>query len=55
MKWCYNERHHGKGSIDGIRRAIKTKGFTDAMSGKIQVAGAKSLVIYADDAAKDVK
>lgn len=25
------------------------------MSGKIQVAGAKSLVIYADDAAKDVK
>ena len=48
VEWCYNERHHGKGPMDGIGGTIKNKVFRDVKSGKIHINGAKSFAEHAD-------
>ena len=47
VEWCYNERHHDKGPIDGIRGTIKNKVFHDVNSGKVHIEDAKSSAEYA--------
>ena len=48
VKWCYNERLHGKGPMDGIGSTIKNKGFRDVKSGKVHIKDVKSFADYAD-------
>ena len=45
VEWCYNERHHGKGAMDGVGGAIiKNKVYRDVKSGKVHTKDAKSFV-----------
>ena len=55
VKWCYNERPHGKGPMDGIGSTIKNKGFRDVKSGKVHIKDAKFFADYADLAIDNFK
>ena len=55
VEWCYNERHHGKGAMDGVERAIKNKVYRDVRSGKVHIKGAKSFAEYADITIRNIK
>ena len=41
LTWCYNERHHGKGPMDGIGRTLKNCVYRDVMSGKYVIDNPK--------------
>ena len=55
MTWCYNEPHHGKSPMDGVRGTIKNKVFRDVKSRKTQITDAESFVKYADNAINGIK
>ena len=55
MTWCYNERHHGKSPMDGVRGTIKNKIFRDVKSRKTQITDAESFAKYADNAINGIK
>jgi len=48
VEWFYNERHHGKGPMDGVGGTIKNKVFRDVKSGKVHIKDAMSFAEYAD-------
>ena len=48
MSGFYNERHHGKGPIDGAGGAVKNVVFRDATSGKCTINLPKEFTEYAD-------
>ena len=48
VNWYYNERHHGKGPIDGIGGTIKNKVYRDVMSNKCLIKNAKDFAEYAN-------
>ena len=48
VNWYYNERHHGKGPIDGIGGPIKNKVYRDVMSNKCLIKNAKDFAEYAN-------
>ena len=52
LTWCYNERHHGKGPMDGIGGTIKNCVYRDVMSGKCVINTPKE---FADHVEKSVK
>ena len=37
LTWCYNERHHGKGPMDGVGGTVKNVVFRKAKSGQIVI------------------
>ena len=45
--WCYNERHHGKGPMDGCRGDNKV--FRDVKSGETQTTDAESFAKYTNN------
>lgn len=54
ITWCYNERHHGKGPMDGLGGTIKNKVFRDVKSGKVRILDAKSFSDYANSAIENI-
>ena len=48
VNWYYNERHHGKGSMDGIGGTIKNNVYWDVMSNKCLIKNAKDFAEYAN-------
>ena len=48
VNWYYNERHHGKGPMDGIGGTIKNKVYRDVMSKKYLITNAKDFAEYAN-------
>ena len=48
MSGFYNERHHGKGPIDGAGGAVKNVVFRDATSEKYTINLPKEFTEYAD-------
>ena len=55
MTWRYNERHHGKGPMDGVGETIKNEVFRDFKSGKTQITDAESVAKYADNTINGIK
>ena len=55
VEWCYNERHQGKGAMDGVGRAIKNKVYRNVKSRRIHIKGAKSFAEYADITIRNIK
>ena len=55
VTWCYNERHHRKGPMDGIGGTIKNNVFQDVKSGKTQITDAESFAKYADNTINGIK
>ena len=55
VTWCYNERHHGKGPMDGIGGTVKNKVFRDVKSGKVKITCAESFAEYADKAVNGIR
>ena len=57
--WYYNERHHGKGPMDGIGGTIKHRVFRDVKSEKVNIRNAEhsfiSFASYADTILKGIK
>ena len=47
VNWYYNERHHGKGPMNGIGGTIKNKVYQDVMSNKCLIKNVKDFVEYA--------
>ena len=52
ITWCYNERYHGKGSINGIRGTFKNCVNRDVIPGKCVI---DTPTQFAEDAHKTVK
>ena len=52
--WCYNERYHGKGSMDGIGRTLKNCVYRDVMPEKYVIGTSKLFVEHADTAVKGI-
>ena len=50
--WCYNERHHGKGPMDGIGGTLKNSIYRDVMSGKCVIETPKQFAEYAEKSIK---
>ena len=48
VNWYYNEKHHGKGSMDGIGGTIKNKLYRNVMSNKCLIKNAKDFAEYAN-------
>ena len=48
MYWFYNERHHGKGPMDGVGGTANNVVFRDAMPGKCRINSPKELADYGD-------
>ena len=46
--WYYNEKHHGKGSMDGIAGTIKHQVFRDVKFEKVSVKNAEHFASYGD-------
>jgi len=55
VNWFYNERHHGKGPMDGVGGTMKNKVFRDVKSGKVQINDAESFAEYADNTINGIK
>ena len=55
IAWFYNERHHGKGPMDGVGGTLKNKVFRDVKSGKIQITSAESFANYAEATIDGIK
>ena len=54
VKWYYNERHHGKGPMDGIGGTVKNMVFQHVKSKKCVIEGAKDFAQYADSIIKGI-
>ena len=52
--WHYNERHHGKVSIDGVGGTLKNIIFRDVMSGKCFIQNAEEFSNYANTVANGI-
>ena len=52
--WCYNERHQGKGPIDGNAGTLKNCVYCDAMFGKSVIDTSKPVVEHAEKAVKGI-
>ena len=54
LAWCYNEKHHGKGPMDGIGGFLKNSIYRDVMSGKCVIDTPKQFAEYAESAVKGI-
>jgi len=54
ITWCYNERHHGKGPMDGIGGTLKNCVYRDTMSGKCFINTPMEFAEYADKTVKGI-
>ena len=54
LSWFYNERHHGKGSMDEIVGTLKNAVYRDVKSGKAIINDPKELTEYADKTIKGI-
>lgn len=52
LTWCYNERHHGKGPMDGVGGTLKNSIYRDVMSGKCVIDTPKQFADYAQQSIK---
>ena len=52
--WYYNERHHGKGPMDGVGGTIKHWVFRDVKTGKVVIKDAKHFSTYAGSTLKGI-
>ena len=50
LTWHYNERHHGKGPMDGIGGSLKNIVFRAVKSGKVVISTPEEFAHYADSA-----
>ena len=48
IQWYYNERHHGKGPMDGLGRTVKNIIFQQVKSKTCVINGAKDFAEYAN-------
>ena len=48
LNWYYNERHHGKGSMDDVGGTLKNRIFRDVMSEKCLIQNAEEFSNYAN-------
>ena len=48
VNWYYNERHHGKGPMDGIGGTFKNKVYRDVMFQKCLIQNTKDFAAYAN-------
>ena len=48
INWYYNERHHGKGPMDGVGGTIQNIVYHDVMSNKCVINNAKAFAQYAN-------
>ena len=46
IQWYYNERHHGKGHMDGVWGTVKNMIFQHVKSKKCVISGAKDFAEY---------
>ena len=54
LNWFYNERHHGKGHMDGIRGTLKNAVYRDVKSGKAIINDAREFAEYVDKTIKGI-
>ena len=54
ITWCYNERHHGKGSMHGIGGTIKNCVYRDVMSAKCVIDKPKEFAEHAEKVVKGI-
>ena len=50
ITWHYNERHHGKGPMDGIGGSLKNIVFRAVKSGKVVISTPEEFALYPDKA-----
>ena len=48
LRWYYNERHHGKGPMDGVGGTIKNRVYRDVMSNKCLIKSAEEFSNHAN-------
>ena len=48
LRWYYNERHHGKGPMDGVGGTLKNLVYCDVMSSKCCIRNAEEFSNYAN-------
>ena len=48
LAWCYNERHHDKGPMDGIGGTLRNSVYHDVMSEKCIIGTPKQFAEYAE-------
>ena len=54
ITWCYNERHHSKGPMDGIGGTLKNCVYRDVIFGKCVIDIPKPFVEHADKVVKGI-
>ena len=54
LSWFYNQRHHGKGPMDGIGGTFKNAAYRDIKSGKAIINDANEFADYADKTIKGI-
>ena len=54
LSWYYNERHHGKGPMDGIGGTVKNLVFRDVKSSKCIINSAKEFAEYAEESIEGI-
>ena len=54
ITWCYNERHHGKGPINGTGGTLKDCVYHDVMSGKCVIDIPKPFAEHVDETVKRI-
>ena len=54
ITWCYNERHYGKGPMDGIGGTLKNYFCHDIMSGKCVIDTSKPFAEHPDRVVKGI-
>ena len=54
LRWYYNERHHGKGPMDGVGGSIKNRVYRYAMSYKCVIKSAKEFSNYPNKVVKGI-
>ena len=53
--WYYNERHHAKGPMDGVRGTIMHRVFRDVKSGKVSITKSEHFAAHADSILNGIK
>ena len=48
IQWYYNERHHGKGPMDGVGGTVKNMISQQKKKKKYAINGVKDLAVYAN-------
>ena len=54
LKLCYNKRHHGKSSMDGIGGSLKNSVYRDVIPGKCVIDTPKQFAEYAERSVKGI-